>query len=156
MFISNIKQFSKEVSKKKIIGLDIGKKKIGLATLDLQTQISFPVETIKKKDFFFKLLRTLKENTIKGIVIGIPYDEDGKITRMGKFINNFSKNIDTFLNNNNINIPIFFWDESYSSFEAEDLTKNFFKNKKEQKKQLDKFAAKLILDDFLSVNNDLL
>ena len=52
MFISNIKQFSKEVSKKKIIGLDIGKKKIGLAILDLQTQISFPVETIKKKDFF--------------------------------------------------------------------------------------------------------
>ena len=47
---------------------------------------------------------------------------------------------------------IFFWDESYTSFEAEDLTKDFFKGKKSQKKHIDKFAAKIILDDFFNEN----
>ena len=42
--------------------------------------------------------------------------------------------------------------ESYTSFEAEDITKNFFKNSKEQNRHIDKFAAKLILDDFFNEN----
>ena len=50
---------------------------------------------------------------------------------------------------NNVDLPIFFWDESYTSLEAEHLTKNFFKSSKDQKKHIDKFAAKIILDDFL-------
>ena len=53
-----------------------------------------------------------------------------------------------------MNYLFFFWDESYTSLEAEDLTKNIFKNKKKQKNKLDKFAAKIILDDFFRENLD--
>ena len=48
----------------------------------------------------------------------------------------------------------FFWDESYTSLEAEEITKDFFRNTKEQNKHIDKFAAKLILDDFFNENLD--
>ena len=51
-------------------------------------------------------------------------------------------------------IYLFFWDESYTSLEAEDITKDFFKNSKEQNKHIDKFAAKLMLDDFFNENLD--
>ena len=64
-------------------------------------------------------------------------------------IKSIANNIEVFLTKNNYELPIFFWDESYTSLEAEELTLNFFKNTKQQKKYLDKFAAKIILDDFL-------
>ena len=64
------------------------------------------------------------------------------------------KNIDKFLLKNNFDLPIFFWDESYTSVEAEDITKDFFKNSKEQNRHIDKFAAKLVLDDFFNENLD--
>ena len=51
-------------------------------------------------------------------------------------------------------IYLFFWDESYTSFEAEEITKDFFSNTKEQNKHIDKFAAKLMLDDFFNENLD--
>ena len=63
------------------------------------------------------------------------------------------KNIDKFLLKNNFDLPIF-WDESYTSVEAEDITKDFFKNSKEQNRHIDKFAAKLVLDDFFNENLD--
>ena len=69
---------------------------------------------------------------------------------MCQSIQDMTKGIDLFLENNSIKIPIFFWDESYSSVEAEDMSIKLFKNKKIQKKKLDMFAAKVILDDFLS------
>ena len=54
-----------------------------------------------------------------------------------------------------MNYLFFFWDESYTSFEAEEITKKIFKNSKEQKQKLDKFAAKIILDDFFRENINL-
>ena len=63
-------------------------------------------------------------------------------------IEDITKNIDNILNDKKNELPIFFWDESYTSLEAEEITKTIFKNSKEQKKKLDKFAAKIILDDF--------
>ena len=71
---------------------------------------------------------------------------------MCQMIRDIGKNIDKFLLENNNDIPIFFWDESYTSFEAEEITKDFFKNSKEQNRHIDKFAAKLILDDFFNEN----
>ena len=71
---------------------------------------------------------------------------------MCQMIRDIGKNIDKFLLENNNDLPIFFWDESYTSVEAKDITKDFFKNSKEQNRHIDKFAAKLILDDFFNEN----
>ena len=70
-------------------------------------------------------------------------------------IEDITKNVDNFLKNKNNELPIFFWDESYTSLEAEEITQNIFKNLKEQRKKLDKFAAKIILDDFFRENINL-
>ena len=73
------------------------------------------------------------------------------------FFNAFSNISGTNLNpsSSNNELPIFFWDESYTSLEAEEITQNIFKNLKEQRKKLDKFAAKIILDDFFRENINL-
>jgi RNase H-fold protein (predicted Holliday junction resolvase) len=86
-------------------------------------------------------------------LVGIPIRENKKINKTSQSILDITKNLDFYLFDNNIELPIFFWDENNTSIEAEDLTYNFFKNKKKQKKSLDKFAAKVILDDFLNFNS---
>ena len=149
MLIRNIKEFLKLTFKKKLICFDIGKKKTGIAISDENHIVSMPLNVVKRdKDFFSKILDIIKEFSVGGVVVGIPINYGHKNNSMNQTVNDITKNIDQFLLNNNIDLPIFFWDESYTSLEAEDLTKQFFKTAKHQKKHIDKFAAKIILDDF--------
>ncbi len=155
MLIRNIKEFLKLTMNKRIISLDIGKSKIGSAISDQKHLIVTPLDVFPKKKILTELLEIIKEFNIGGILVGLPLFESGKKNKSCQMIEDITKNIDNFLNNKNNELPIFFWDESYTSFEAEELTKKIFKNTKEQKQKLDKFAAKIILDDFFRENINL-
>ena len=69
---------------------------------------------------------------------------------MSQSIIDITKNIDRFLEKSGVKLPILFWDENFTSIEAEHRTKNIFKNTKKQKRSLDKYAAMVILEDFLN------
>ena len=154
MLIRNIKEFLEKTKTRKILALDMGKKKIGLAISDPNHKIVNPLEVLKKdKNYLDNLLFIVTDFNIGGILIGLPITNSDK-NKMCQMIRDIGKNIDKFLLENNNDIPIFFWDESYTSFEAEDITKDFFKNSKEQNRHIDKFAAKLVLDDFFNENLD--
>ena len=135
MLIRNIKEFLNLTMNKRIISLDIGKSKIGSAISDQK--------------------HLIVEFNPGAILVGLPLFESEKKNKSCQMIEDITKNIDSFLKNKNNELPIFFWDESYTSFEAEEITKNIFKNLKEQRKKLDKFAAKIILDDFFRENINL-
>ncbi len=151
MLVRNIKEFKKKTNKKKIICLDCGKKKIGMAISDENHKISIPVETIiRDKNLNNQIKEIINEFQIGGILVGLPFNEKNKINKMSQSIIDITKNIDGFLEKFEIKMPILFWDENFTSLEAEDITKNIFKNKKKQKKSLDKFAAMVILEDFLN------
>ncbi len=153
MFVHNIKEFKKKTNKKKIICLDCGKKKVGLAISDEDHKISMPIKTIhRNKEFNQKINYIINDFNIGGILVGLPLGEEKKLNKMSQFIIDITKNLDTYLKNNNTNIPFFFWDESFTSIEAEQVTMEFFRNKKKQKLFIDKFAAKIILEDFFNYN----
>ncbi len=153
MFVRNIKEFKKKTNKKKILCLDCGKRKVGIAISDENQRISMPMKTIDRNNQFNgNILKIILEYEVGGIIIGLPINNSGKINKMSQFIKDISKNLDLFLKKENFNMPILFWDESFSSIEAETLTNIFYKNKKSQKKTLDKFAAKVILEDFINFN----
>ena len=152
MLIRNIKEFLKLTNNKKLMSLDIGTKKIGLALSDQKQLVVTPLKTINKNKLFLpNLVKIIQDFEIGGIIIGYPHNQNLK-SKSCQMIRDVSKNISNFFFKNNFDLPIFFWDESYTSLEAEDLTKEFFKNTEIQKKKLDKYAAKIILDDFLNEN----
>ena len=155
MLISNIKEFLKLTNNTRIISLDIGKSKVGCAISDENHQIVTPLNVYPKKNICTELFKTIQEFNVGGILVGLPLLEFEKKSRSCQMIEDITKNINKYLNDKNNELPIFFWDESYTSFEAEELTKKIFKNTKEQKKKLDKFAAKIILDDFFRENINL-
>ena len=154
MLIRNIKEFLEKTKSNKILALDMGKKKIGIAISDPSHKIVTPFEVLKKNKYYLKeLLLIINDFNVGGILIGLPKTDNDK-NKMCQMVRDLGVNIDKFLSENNFDLPIFFWDESYTSFEAEEITKDFFRNTKEQNKHIDKFAAKLMLDDFFNENFD--
>ena len=155
MLIRNIKEFLKLTKDKRIISLDIGKSKIGSAISDQNHLIVTPLNVFPRKNICTELYETIQEFNAGGILVGLPLLEFEKKNKSCQMIEDITDNIDSFLSNKNNELPIFFWDESYTSFEAEEITKKIFKNSKERKQKLDKFAAKIILDDFFRENINL-
>ena len=149
MIVRNIKEFKKLTYQKKIICFDYGKKKIGVAISDENHKISIPMSIIfKNKEFKKKIKELICSYNVGGILMGLPVDQNYKTNKMSQSIKDVTKNIDFYLKNNNLKIPIFFWDESFTSIEAEMKTNYLFKNTKKQKESIDKYAAQIILDDF--------
>ena len=155
MLIRNIKEFLKLTMNKRIISLDIGKSKIGSAISDQNHLIVTPLNVWARKKIYTELYETIQEFNAGGILVGLPLLEFEKKNKSCQMIEDITNNVDSFLSNKNNELPIFFWDESYTSFEAGEITKEFFKNTKEKRKNLDKFAAKIILDDFFRENINL-
>ena len=128
--------------KGRILALDIGTKRIGLALCDDDRFIASPKLIIDRKSNlkdFEKIQKFYQENNALAMIIGLPLNMDDSESDMSKFVRNFGKNFDDFLNQKT---PILFFDERLSSSSALE-----FKTKK--KKFIDDIAASLILQHFL-------
>jgi putative Holliday junction resolvase len=148
MIIRNTKEFINIINDKKILSVDLGKKKVGLAISDTKHKITTPIKNILRNKFFHESIqKIILEYNVGAILVGLPLNNDKSLNKISQFIVDISKNMDLYLIENKINLPIFFWDENFSSFEAETLVRDFYKGKK-----IDKFAAKIFLDDFIREN----
>ena len=93
MLIRNIKEFLKKIKTKKILALDMGKKKIGIALSDPNHKIVNPLEVLKKdKNYLDKLLLIIKDFNIGGILIGLPITNSDK-NKMSQMIKDIGKNL---------------------------------------------------------------
>ena len=134
MIIRNIKEFLNSINDEKILCIDFGKKKIGLAISNKLQSIVTPIDTlIRDKNFYKKIKKIIQEYDVGAILVGLPLNENGTLNKISQFIVDITKNMDFNLLDSKINIPIHFWDENYSSFEAEILTKGILKKKKKLK-----------------------
>ena len=148
MIIRNTKEFINFIDDKKILSIDLGKKKVGLAISNTKHTITTPIKNIQRNKLFHEnIKKIILEYDAGAILVGLPLNNNNSLNKISQFIVDISKNMDLYLIENKINLPIFFWDENFSSFEAETLVRDFYKGKK-----IDKFAAKIFLDDFIREN----
>lgn len=134
----------------RLISLDVGTKRIGVAICDDKRIIATPKLIINRqsnlKDFT-QIMQLIIENTIVAVIIGLPIDVNGNPTAISKFVNNFANNLDSFLQTKlNVEIPIVLFDERFSSFEARQIVKSKLYNKKN--KFYDDISANIILEHF--------
>ena len=132
----------------KILGLDIGTKKIGVATGHASTKIALPYKVIKAnslKDNVRNIILLCKADNITDIVIGIPYQqsEDSSISSSARYILNLAT---ALASTNSINI--YFQDESFSSCAADGLLRETGLTRKKREQLDDAVAASIILDSF--------
>ena len=142
--MQDIEDFKKSIEKKsRLLGIDPGKKRVGLAISDEDKLVSTPLKTIVKKnnsDFLKEIKEIIEENNIKGIVVGNPINMDGSKGPSAQSANDFTKYL-----SNNISIPVTMWDERLSSEAAFNLSSNLNINTSKKVEKLDQNAASFIL-----------
>ena len=150
--ILTLEEFRKNVdNNSRLLGIDPGKKNIGIAICDENKVVATPLKIIKKNKFQIllkEIQEIIKENKIKGVVIGNPINMDGSFSKASQSATGFAKNLSI-----NISIPIVLWDERLSSEGSFKITRNLDTNVTDRVKKLDKNAAAFILQgaiDFLS------
>ena len=119
----DIEDFKKSIGKKsRLLGIDPGKNRLGLAISDEDKLVSTPFKTIVKKNnsnFINEIKEIIIENNIKGIIVGNPINMDGSKGPSAQSANDFAKYL-----SNNVSIPITLWDERLSSEGAFNLSSN--------------------------------
>ena len=141
----------KHSDKCRLIGLDLGSKRIGVSICDEKQLIATPLKTINRNTFnevINELKIVIKENNIKGIVIGNPLNMDGSSGRSAQSVKDTSQKIEE-----NIDIPICLWDERLSTVGAFNLSSQLDINVSKREKKIDENAAAFILQgaiDFLN------
>ena len=97
----------------RILGIDPGKKNIGISISDPNQKIATPLKIIfmkKFKKFIEDLNRVIMDYEIKGIVVGNPINMDGSLGPRSQSAKDFAQNISKITN-----LPITLWDERLSS-----------------------------------------
>ena len=147
-----IEDFKNNITKKsRLLGLDLGKKRIGIAICDDHQSIATPYKTIIKEaavKFIDEIKSIVKENNIEGIIVGNPINMDGSLGPASQSIKDICFNI-----NKVINIPLCLWDERLSTVGAFNLSSQLDINVSKREKKIDENAAAFILQgaiDFLN------
>ena len=132
----------------RIIGLDIGEKRIGLAISDALNIIATPFSTLGPNDIYLELQNLVSKYSVNVFVIGYPINLDGNFTDGTIFVDNFIKSIKKEFPN----IKICKFDERFTSKIAKkQLIASGLKKKKRQNKSLvDQMSAAIILQDYLN------
>ncbi len=129
------------------IALDVGTKTIGVAVSDELGITANGITTILRKSIDQDLdeLKILLEEYKPGeILVGVPYDMEGGVSKRGDQILRFADKIKAAFS-----LSVVYWDESFSTVNAEEKLVQANLSRKKRKKVIDKMAAVFILQEYL-------
>ena len=151
----DIEDFKKKLDKKsRLMGIDPGRKRVGIAISDENKIIASPLTTIiknKYSDFVKEIIKIVEENQIKGIVIGNPINMDGTAGHSSQSAKDLAINLSKDVTEN-----VTLWDERLSSQGAFNLASDLAINTSKKVDKLDENSAQFILQgalDYLTREN---
>lgn len=133
--------------KGKIMALDLGSQRIGVAVSDATRTIAAAYGIIKHKsrhEDFARYREIIAAEEITLLVVGLPTRADGSDSDTAVWIRQY---VAAF--QETIDIPVEFWDESYTTMQAEESLARRGKRGKKAKERLDAVAAAFILQSYL-------
>ena len=131
----------------KVIGIDYGTKRIGIAISDELKMIASPLEFIHAAELIDYLKKKVNENSIDAFVLGLPRDLSGRETNATHQVLDLEKHLKKTFPEQEIHLI----DERFTSKMASQamITGNVPKNKRREKGMIDKISAAIILQSFL-------
>lgn len=135
----------------RILAIDYGEKRLGLAISDELRMTARPLVTIErvpKEKSFSKIKNYVEELEISQIVVGLPIRLDGTFGDAALRVEKFVLHLKEILS-----CPITTWDERLTSHEAEERMRNSGLNPSQRRARIDEFAALIILEDYLANQN---
>ncbi len=136
--------------KTKVLSIDYGTNKIGVAISDPNRVFAFGLDyiSVKKGRVFDKIKSIVLENSCGEILVGLPLSIDGEESKRSRQVRLFVNRLKDF-----VDIPITFWDERLSSYEAESILRANNVKVKKRKDVIDSLSAKIILQEYLDSGN---
>ncbi len=126
----------------RLLGLDVGTKTIGTALCDSQWTIATAASLIQRTKFTRDLdaLKTLiREQQVKGVVVGLPLNLDGSDSPRTQSVRAFARNIEA------LGLPILMWDERWSTQAVTRTLIDADASRARRAELVDKMAAAYIL-----------
>ena len=151
----DIEEFKKKLDKKsRLMGIDPGRKRVGIAISDENKIIATPYTTLiknKYSEFLKEIIKIFNENQIKGIVVGNPINMDGSFSQSSQSAKDLAINLSKDVTKN-----VTLWDERMSSQGAFNLSNDLASNTSKKISKLDETSAQFILQgalDYLTKEN---
>ncbi|MCH9055689.1 Holliday junction resolvase RuvX [Synechococcus sp. PCC 6716] len=130
-----------------VLGLDVGRKRIGVAGCDRLGQLATGLRTIQRRNFAHDLeqLRQLcQERQVERLVVGLPYTLNGELGSQARQVQHLAERFGKALD-----LPVEYVDERLTSFQAEEILKQRGRSPRREKALVDQIAAALILQQWL-------
>ncbi len=136
----------------RILGIDYGSRRVGLAVSDPLRVISQGAGTLDTGPLLLaRLAGIVQERDVTLIVVGMPYAPDGGISAKGKEIEAFCAQLRAV-----VPVPVETWDESFTSVDAQRafLAGGMKRKKRREKGRVDEMAARILLQGFLESHQE--
>jgi putative Holliday junction resolvase len=130
----------------RILAIDLGSKRIGLAMTDPLSMIASPYKTLhyrSDKHLISEILGIVQANAVETVVIGLPLNEDSTESEGSKRSRSFAAKL------NREGLDTVLWDERYTSRDAEESLRRCGLNRRKALAKIDSIAASYILEDYL-------
>lgn len=127
----------------RLLGLDLGQARIGVAVSDEQGILATPLTVVQRRptrlEDFAILGGLVSHERVVGVVVGLPLDAEGKMGPQARWARRYAGHMAALLP-----VPVALWDESYSSMDAAELVRQGG-----GRTAVDAAAAAVILTDYL-------
>lgn len=135
----------------RILALDVGEKKIGVAISDELGWTAQGLPTLRRqtKDRDTCAIANIaEEKCVTRIVVGMPVSLDGSLGKKAREVAGFVEDL-----KRRLRLPIKVWDERFTSVQAERIMLEADLSRKKRKKKIDQLAAQLILQSYLDAES---
>ena len=128
----------------RVLGVDLGEKRVGLAITDPSGTIASPLETVDRDAVFSRLRELVRAQNVGEIVVGLPLNMDGSRGDKAEEAERFAADLEEELQ-----IRVVLWDERLSSVSAEKAIMEAGEKPSRTKPSVDMVSAALILEGYL-------
>jgi putative Holliday junction resolvase len=132
----------------RILALDVGKKRIGLAVSDPLGVTAQGIETLQRtriRGDLAQLKQVCERFEVETLLIGKPLHMSGEESRQSEYTREFAGRLSDYLH-----LPVIFWDERLTSVEAERVLREGGASLEQRKASVDRMAAVLLLESYLA------
>ncbi len=134
-------------SRKRILALDVGKRRIGVALSDelgLTAQGLETIERVNNREDYARIARLAEEKEAGRVLIGFPLNMSGREGRQAEWVRQFAEALEA-----RTGLPVTLWDERLTSVEAERVLKQSGISIEKRARAVDRLAAVILLQSYL-------
>ena len=136
----------------RLLGLDVGERRVGVAVCDATGLIATPLAVLYRKSKaqdFAKIAHIAREQRVEGVVVGHPLNADGSAGPQAQRIERYTAALVRALEAEGLDLPVVLWDERMSTQRAQEAMIAAGRKARDRRARIDAAAAAVILQDYL-------